>query len=80
VAAVASVPQALVVDRLIGLCFVGGRWFRRPRIAGKSPVVLAALSGLARHWPNHPRAKAVLELAARHPDEEIRAAVERKSR
>ena len=78
VSAIASVPQAMVVDFLLGLCFVEGRWFRRPRIAGKSPVVLAALNGLARHWPNHARARTVLPLAAGHADEEIRAAAERK--
>ena len=80
VAAVASVPQPMVVDRLLSQCFVGGRWFRRPRVAGKSPVVLAALSGLARHWPTHARARPVIELATRHPDPDIRAAVERKPR
>jgi len=80
VAAVASAPQALVVNRLIGLCFVEGGWFRRPRIAGKSAILLAALAGLARHWPDHARARQVLELASRHPDQEIRAAVERRPR
>ena len=80
VAAVASAPQALVVNRLIGLCFVEGGWFRRPRIAGKSAILLAALSGLARHWPDHAHARQVLELAGRHPDQEIRAAVERRPR
>jgi hypothetical protein len=79
VAAVASVPQAAVVDCLLGLCFIEGGWFRRPRLAGKSPVVLAALSGLSRHWPHHARARQVIELASRHPDDEIRATVDRKS-
>jgi hypothetical protein len=80
VAAVASVLQPMVVECLIGLSFVRGKWFRRSRIAGTSPVVLAALSGLARYWTHHSPAGEVLDLAAVHPDAEIRAAVERKSR
>jgi hypothetical protein len=80
VSAVASHPQPLVMESLLTLCYVPGRWFRGPRIAGKSPEVLAALTGLARHWPHHPRAREVLDLAAGHADPEIRAAVERKAR
>jgi hypothetical protein len=80
VTAIASVPQPLVVDCLLGICYVTGRWFRGPRIAPQSPVVLAALAGLARHWAHHVRAKEVLDLAAAHPDEEIRGAAGRKSR
>ena len=80
VAAVASVPQPAVVNCLLNLSFVRGKWFRRARIAGKSAVVLAAVSGLARYWPHHAAAREVLDLAAAHPDEEIRHAVERKTR
>jgi hypothetical protein len=80
VTAVASVLHPTVVDYLLGISFIKGTWFRRARIAGKSPVVLAALSGLARYWNHHARAREVLDLAAAHGDEEIRAAVERKSR
>ena len=80
VTAVASVLQPSVVDCLLGLSFVRGKWFRRARIAGKSPVVLAALGGLARYWSHHALAREVLDLAAAHPDQDIRAAVERKVR
>jgi hypothetical protein len=80
VAAIAAVPQPLVLDCLLGLCFIGGRWFRRPRIAGKAPIVLAALTALSRHWSHHPRAREVLELAAGHPDAEVRSAAEHRPR
>ena len=80
VAAVASVLQPMVVECLIGLSWVRGSWFRRARIASPSPVVLAALSGLARYWNHHSPAREVLDLAAVHPDAGIRAAVERKNR
>jgi hypothetical protein len=80
VTSVASVLQPSVVECLLGISFVKGSWFRRARIAPKSPVVLAAVGGLARYWNHHSRARQVLDLAAAHPDEEIRAAAERKSR
>jgi hypothetical protein len=80
ISAAASVSQPAVVEALLSLCYVPGRWFRRPRIAGKSPVVLAALAGLARHWSEHARVKPVLALAAGHPDDDIRAAADRKPR
>jgi hypothetical protein len=49
------------------------RWFAR-RLAAKSPELLAALAGLATHWPDHPFAAEVLGQARRHWDPEIRAA------
>lgn len=80
VAAVSSVLQPAVVETLLGIAYVRGTWFRRARIAGSSPMVLAALNGLSRYWSHHGRVTPVLELAAAHPDPGIRAAVERKSR
>ncbi len=76
--ALAPVPQPLVLECLVGLCLIRGRWFRRSRIAGKSPLVLAALTGLNRYWADHSRAQEPLALAAGHPDRDIRAAAERK--
>jgi hypothetical protein len=49
------------------------RWMRR-RLAPKSPELLAALSGLAAHWPNHPATADALARALQHSDPEIRAA------
>lgn len=45
------------------------------RVAAKSKDALAALSALARHWRDDPRAGALLARARRHADPEIRGAV-----
>ena len=60
-----QVLQDLVVHRR--------RWFGR-RLAPKSPELLAALSGLALHWRDHPAAVEVLAQALQHSDPDIRAA------
>ncbi|HEX2610514.1 MAG TPA: hypothetical protein VHK68_05840, partial [Gemmatimonadales bacterium] len=60
-----EVLQSLVLHRR--------RWFGR-RLAPKSPELLAALSGLATHWREHPVAAEVLAHAMQHADPEIRAA------
>jgi phytoene dehydrogenase-like protein len=49
------------------------RWLRR-RLAPKSAELLAALSGLAVHWPEDAVAAPALMLAMQHSDPEIRAA------
>jgi hypothetical protein len=49
------------------------RWFR-PRLAPKSPELLAALSGLAIHWRDHPTAVELLAQALQHSDPDIRSA------
>jgi hypothetical protein len=55
------------------------RWFRRRRLAPKSPELLAAIAGLAAHGPDEPRAQQVLAAAERHADAEIRAAARRSA-
>jgi hypothetical protein len=60
------------LPRLLGLS-TSRRWFG-PRLAPKSPEVLAAVSALASYFREDPRAAAVLGQALRHPDPEIRAA------
>jgi len=45
------------------------------RVAAKSKNTLAALSALARHWKDDPRAAPLLSRARGHPDAEIREAV-----
>lgn len=55
------------------------RWLRRQRLAAKSPELLAAIAGLAAHWPAEPRVQQVLAAAERHPDAEIRAAARRSA-
>jgi hypothetical protein len=69
----ASGPQAL--PRLLELA--GARrsllgW----RLGPKSPVVVAAVETLARHWGADPKAASVLALARDHPDPEIRLAAQ----
>ena len=48
-------------------------WFRC-RLAPKSAELLAALSGLASYWSQHPGAAEILSRARQHTDPEIRAA------
>lgn len=50
------------------------RWFFFTGLADKSPVLLSALAGLARNWPDHPEVKPVLERARDADDPEIRGA------
>lgn len=50
------------------------RWFRRRHLESKSPVMLAALGGLAARWAKHSEVAAVLRLAAASSDPDIRAA------
>jgi hypothetical protein len=45
------------------------------RVAAKSKETLAALSALARHWRDDPRAAPLLARAKRHADAEIREVV-----
>jgi hypothetical protein len=55
------------------------RWLRRQRLSPKSPEVLAAIAGLAAHWPSEPRVQQVLAEAERHADADIRAAARRSA-
>jgi hypothetical protein len=63
-----------VVHTLVGLALVRKFRFFPPRIAAKSPAVLAAVAGLASYWNADPRAAEVLARARRHRDVEIRSA------
>jgi hypothetical protein len=65
-------PEAL--DMLLTIADGGRTWFGRRRLRSKSPELLAALIALAGAWSGHPRARALLELAARSNDPEVRAA------
>ena len=62
------------LDHLLGLA-IRKRRFWGHRLAPKSPEVVAALSGLAQHWADDPRARSAIALAERHTDTEIRAIV-----
>jgi hypothetical protein len=50
------------------------RWWRRARLAPKSPVLLAVLKVLAESRSDHPDVVSTLALAGQHRDPEIRAA------
>ncbi|MBA2627555.1 MAG: hypothetical protein H0U85_06050, partial [Gemmatimonadales bacterium] len=54
-------PAAL--NCLVTACLARRRFFRRQRLAAKSPAMIAALSGLAARWRGSPRAAEVLALA-----------------
>lgn len=60
---------------LVRVCLTT-RWFFFTGLADKSPVLLSALAGLARNWPDHPDVRPVLDRARDADDPEIRGAVE----
>jgi hypothetical protein len=64
-------PEA--VEVLVMLARARRRWLRQP-LAPRSPAMLAAIAGLAQHWPDEPRAAAVLRDAMHHRDLRIRKA------
>jgi len=72
--AVASVDNPNVIACLLGLTEVKGRFGMGRKLAPRSPEFLAALQGLAAHWPYHAVASKVLDLAQRSKDPEIRKA------
>lgn len=61
-------------DCLIRRALARRRWLPGRRLAPKSPEMVAAIGGLATHWPSDPAVQDVLRLAARSADPEIRAA------
>ena len=73
VRAIASCPDPNRASRLVGLAR-RRRWWGGVRLAPKSPILLAVLKSLADSFHGHPEVTAVLALAAKHRDPEIRAA------
>lgn len=74
----ARAPKTL--DWLLSRAVVKTRVFRRDRLLPKSPELLGALTGLALGWHDAPRAAAVLALAERSGDAEIRSAANPRGR
>ncbi len=72
--ALAQSTSPAAVECLVGLCMAPRRMFRRPGLVPRSPVLIAALGGLATRWSGSTRAAPVLQLAAKHADPEVRAA------
>jgi hypothetical protein len=64
-------PQALA--RLLELAGARRQFFGW-RLDSKTPVALAAVSALARHWGSHPQVAALLKTAREHDDPQIRLA------
>ena len=65
----------LALDTLIRMSTDGKTILRRYRISSGEPEVLAALSMLAEHWAEDPKAKGVISEARRSKSPEIRLAV-----
>jgi len=61
-------------DCLVRRALTRRRWLPWRRLGPKSPELLAAVSGLAARWAEDPKAAAVLRLATRSSDPEIRSA------
>jgi hypothetical protein len=76
VRALAQSRESVALDALLHVVDGGRTILGRPRLAPRSPVVLAALRALAVAWAFNPRAKDVLALAQRSADPDIRQAAE----
>jgi hypothetical protein len=64
-----SSPVAL--DALLAYAGGGSSLFGKPKLAAKTPEMLAALGGLARSWGQDKRAAALLDLARKSKDDQI---------
>ena len=74
----AATPAALTA--LVRLVDGGTNWLGRPRLAGRSLELLAALMALATGWADDRHARALLALAAVSPDPDIRNAATMSTR
>ncbi len=68
--------SVLALDALLRYVQGGTTLLGKPKLASKTPEMLAALRGLARSWPHERRAKPLLELAATATDPQIAGALE----
>jgi hypothetical protein len=65
-------PEAL--EAFLKILDGGRTFFRRPKLAPKSPVVLAALRAVAHSWSRDPRGADLLKRAQRSRDDDMRQA------
>jgi hypothetical protein len=72
--AIAPLEDPAVLDCLVETAVVRGPLSIGRRLAPKSPALMAALAGLAAHWPYHPMAAPILAMAFKQRDWEIREA------
>jgi hypothetical protein len=75
VVALSPLRQVQALQTLLQIVDGGRSFLGRPRLAAKSPVVLAALKALAARWPDDARASALLSLAADSSDSDVQYAV-----
>ncbi|MEP6690294.1 MAG: hypothetical protein ABJD07_04005 [Gemmatimonadaceae bacterium] len=71
----ASVKSTATLEWLLTFTMARRGWFRRRRLAHKTPEMIAALTALGLQYRSESRAAPVLALASRDTDPEIRAAV-----
>jgi hypothetical protein len=72
--ALAGLSTPSVRSWLLEHVITKGGWFRRRRLAPRSPETLAVISVLATRWREDPKAAEVLRMAEASADPEIRAA------
>ena len=72
--ALAGLSTPSVRSWLLEHAITKGGWFRRRRLAARSPEMLAIVSVLASRWRDDPKAADVLRMAEASADPEIRAA------
>jgi hypothetical protein len=65
-------PGAL--ETLLGLVDGGKRLWRRPKLAARTPLVIAAVQALCRGWSDHERAARLLAVAGASSDAALRQA------
>lgn len=68
------------VEPLLGLVAGGRTLLGRPRLAARTPAMLAAVSALAGGWRSDPRAEALVRLAASSNDPDVRRAADTELR
>jgi hypothetical protein len=71
---IGSVRTPATRDWLLQQALTRPRWFRRRRLAPKSPSLVAVIGCLARGFATDPQAELALRLARESPDPELRAA------
>ncbi len=74
VRALGNSGSALALETLLNVSSRGRTLLGKPRLAPKSPELLAALSALAGGWRSEPRAKGILAVAERSKDLQVQAA------
>jgi hypothetical protein len=75
VSALRRIRDTSALDALLQVAHGGRSLLGRLRLPPKTPALVAALRALAETWDDDPRATAILSLAAKSPDPDLREAV-----